>query len=54
MFAQSIGAYGSLGSIATQAQSMTYSVRWWLGSLSPTTWVVVAVCLLVMFFWSHR
>ena len=54
MFAQSIGDYASLGSIVTRAEAMVYSARWWLGDLSPTTWVIVAVCVLGMFLWSRR
>lgn len=54
MFAQAIGEYGNLGSIFTNVQSMAYSVRWWLESLSPAAWVALAVCLLVMFLWSRR
>ncbi len=54
MFAQSLGDYGSLSSIATRAESLAFSVRWWLGSFSATTWVVVAVVGLGLFFWSRR
>jgi hypothetical protein len=54
MFAQSIVEYANLSSIVTRVESMAYSVRWWLESLSPTTWVVMAICLLAFFFWSRR
>jgi hypothetical protein len=54
MFAQSLVEYGSLSSIATRAESLAYSVRSWFGSLSPTTWVVVAIVGLGLFFWKRR
>jgi len=54
VFAQSIGDYASLSSIATWVESMAYSVRWWLGSLSPLTWALVAACLIGLFLWSRR
>ena len=54
MFAQSLGEYGSLGSIASRVESLAYSVRRWLGHVSPTTWVVVAIVVIGLFFWSRR
>jgi hypothetical protein len=54
MFAQSVGDYGSLGSITSRVESLSYSVRYFLGSLSPTTWVLVAIVVIGMFFWSRR
>jgi hypothetical protein len=54
MFAQSLGEYGALSSIATRAESLAYSVRAWLGDLSPTTWVLAAVVLIGLFLWSRR
>ena len=43
MFAQSLGEYGSLGSFGSAVQQLTYTISTWLGSLSATTWVVVAI-----------
>jgi hypothetical protein len=54
MFAQSLGDYGSLGSITTRVESLSYSVRSFFGSLSPTTWVLIAIVVIGMFFWSRR
>jgi len=54
MFAQSLGDYGSLSSIATRVESLIYSVRSWVGGVSPTTWVIVAVVGLGLFFLSRR
>lgn len=54
MFAQSLADYGSLSSIATRGESLAYSVRAWVGSAGPATWVVVAIVGLVLFFWSRR
>ena len=54
MFAQAIGEAASLASIITQVQVMAYSVRSWLGGLSPTAWALLAACVLVMFLWSRR
>src|SRR5262245_9659313 len=41
MFAQAIGEAASLASIITQVQVMAYSVRSWLGGLSPTAWALL-------------
>jgi len=54
MFAQSLGDYGSLCSITSRVESLAYSVRSSLGSLSPTTWVLIGLAAIGMFFWSRR
>jgi hypothetical protein len=54
MFAQSLGEYGNLGSIASRVESLAYSVRTWLGHIRPTTWVVVAILVIGLFLWSRR
>jgi hypothetical protein len=43
MFAQSLGEYGASGSLASAVQQLAYSVSTWLGSVSATTWIIVAV-----------
>ena len=54
MFAQSLGEYGGLGSIASVVESLAYSVRRWLGDITPTTWVVVAIVVIGLYLWSRR
>jgi hypothetical protein len=54
MFAQSMGDYGTLGSIASRVESLSYPVRSWLGHLSPKTWVLVAICVIGLFLWNRR
>jgi hypothetical protein len=54
MFAQSLGEYGALGSIASRVESLSYSFGSWLGHISPTTWVVVAIVVIGLFLWSRR
>ena len=54
MFAQSLGDYGTLGSITSRVESLAYSVRSWLGHISPMTWVVVAIVVVGLFLWSRR
>ena len=46
MFAQSLGEYGAIGSLASGVQQLAYSISTWLGSLSATTWVIAAVVVL--------
>lgn len=54
MFAQSLVDYGSLSSIATRVELLAYSVRSWISGVSLTTWVVVAIIVVGLFFWSRR
>jgi hypothetical protein len=54
MFAQSLGDYAALGSIASRVESLSYSVRSWLGHVSPTTWVLVAIVVVGLFLLSRR
>jgi drug/metabolite transporter (DMT)-like permease len=54
MFAQSMGEYGALGSIASSVESLAYSVRRWLEHISPATWVVVAIVAIGLYLWSRR
>jgi len=54
MFAQSMVDYGTLGSIASRVESLAYSVRSSLGNLSPTTWLLIAIGVVVVFFFSRR
>jgi hypothetical protein len=54
MFAQSIGEYGALGSLASGVESLAYSVTTWVGSISPTTWVIIIVVVIGGFAWSRR
>jgi ABC-type molybdate transport system permease subunit len=46
MFAQSLGEYGALGSLASGVQQLTYSISTGLGSLSATTWIIAAIVVL--------
>ena len=48
MFAQSLGEYGAIGSLASGVQQLAYSISTWLGSLSATTWVIAAVVVLAL------
>jgi len=43
IFAQSLGEYGALGSLASGIQQLTYSISTWLGSVSATTWIIAAI-----------
>ena len=43
IFAQSLGEYGGLSSLASGVQQLTYSISTWLGSLSATTWIIAAI-----------
>ena len=54
IFAQSLGEYGALGSLASGIQQLTYSIRAWLGSLSATTWVITAIVVVGLIFFTRR
>jgi ABC-type molybdate transport system permease subunit len=46
MFAQSLGEYGALGSLASGVQQLTYSISTRLGNLGASTWIIAAVVVL--------
>ena len=48
MFAQAIGEYGAAGSLGASLQSAVYSASTYLGSISPTTWVLIAAAAIVL------
>jgi len=46
MFAQSLGEYGALGSLASGIQQLTYSISTRLENLGASTWIIAAVVVL--------
>ena len=54
VFAQSLGDYGALGSVASSVQSLIYAMRAWFGDVSPMTWALVAVILVGLIVWGRR
>ena len=54
LFAQSIGEYGGLGSLASGIQQATYSLSAWFGGITPTTWVIVAGVVIAFAIFSRR
>jgi len=48
VFAQAIGEYGAASSLGASVQSLAYSAGAWFASVSPMTWVLVAVALVVV------
>jgi hypothetical protein len=55
VFAQSLVEHGSLDSMASNLQRSTDTVGTWLGDVSPTTWVVLGVLVVVgLIVWSRR
>jgi hypothetical protein len=54
MFAQSLGEYGAVGSLASGVQQFTYAISTWLGSLSATTWIIAAVVVLGLAVFMRR
>ena len=51
MFAQSLVDFGSL---VSGVDSLAYSVRSYVGNLSPATWGLIAVGVIGLLFWSRR
>jgi len=54
MLAQSIGEYGAASSLGASVASLTYSAGLWFSSISPTTWVMIAVVVIGIVVWSRR
>jgi hypothetical protein len=54
VLAQSIGEYAALGSIASHVESLMYSASSWLGTVTPTSWLIIAVVVVGLFFWTRR
>lgn len=54
MFAQAIGEYGAAGSLGASVQSLAYSAGIWFDSITPTTWVVVAILAVGLLIWMRR
>jgi len=54
IFAQSLVEYGSLSSLMSKVQELTYSIRTWLGDLSATEWLIAAVVVAGLFFLTRR
>jgi ABC-type molybdate transport system permease subunit len=54
MFAQSLGEYGALGSIASGVQQLAYSISASLHDVSATKWTIAAIALLAFVFWRRR
>lgn len=43
IFAQSLGEYGTGGSLGSAIQQLADAIGSWLGSLSIVTWIVAAI-----------
>jgi hypothetical protein len=54
LFAQSLGEYGGLASLASGLQQLTYSISVWLGSVRPTTWIIAAVIVVGLLVLTRR
>jgi hypothetical protein len=55
LFAQNLVEHGSLDSIASNLQRSTDTVGTWLTDVSPTTWIVLGVVIVVgLVIWSRR
>lgn len=55
VFAQSLVEHGSLDALASNLQRSTNTVGTWLGDVSPTTWMVLGVLVVVgLILWSRR
>lgn len=54
LFAQSLGEYGGLASLASGLQQLTYSISVWLGSVRPTTWIITAVVVVGLVMLTRR
>lgn len=54
IFAQSLGEYGALGSLASGIQQLSYSIGAWFGSLSATTWIIAAIVVVGLVFLTRR
>jgi ABC-type molybdate transport system permease subunit len=54
IFAQSLGEYGALSSLASGVQQLTYSISTWLGNLSTTEWIIAVVVVVGLFFLTRR
>jgi hypothetical protein len=54
IFAQSLGEYGGLSSLASGVQQLTYSISTWLGSLSATTWIIAAIVVVGLLIVTRR
>jgi hypothetical protein len=55
MLAQSLVDYGVLDRFVTAGQALMSTVDEWLLAVSPTTWLLLAVILLVVLrLWSRR
>ena len=55
LFAQNLVEHGSLDSIASNLQRSTDTVGTWLTNVSPTTWIVLAVVIVIgVVIWSRR
>jgi hypothetical protein len=55
VFAQNLVEHGSLDAIVSNLQRSTDSVGNWLSSVSPTTWMIVGVVVVLgVLVWSRR
>jgi hypothetical protein len=55
VIAQSLVEYGALSSLVDGFQSSLYSFQEWLGGVSLTTWLVIAVVgVIVLRLWNGR
>lgn len=54
LFAQNLVEHGSLDSFASSMQRSSDSVGSWLSNITPTTWVIAAVIVIVFVLWSRR
>jgi hypothetical protein len=55
VFAQNLVEHGSLDSIAANLQHSTDAIGNWVSSVSPTTWMIVGIVIVVgLIVWSRR
>jgi hypothetical protein len=54
IFAQSLGEYGALGSVASGIQQLAYAVSTSLQGISTRTWIIVAIALVALVFVKRR
>jgi hypothetical protein len=55
LFAQNLVEHGSLDSVASNIQRSSDTISSWLGTVSPTTWMILAAVVVVgLFVWSRR
>ena len=54
VFAQSIGEYGGVGTLAAGIQQLTYTASTWLGTVTPTMWIVGGAVMVGLLMFTRR